>query len=165
MYNQNNDGTMPAKQGAMTTADLDPYTRQAVYSLNNGIKVFAGPRLDPFYADVQGIFDLLNCCSDKNHPKPADGSMPYFNTLGGYNVHEIAIQIPVNLVAPGAVPIVGVWAAASRRAVEVHPRPGELNYTGGLPQSGPIGRVLPGARGNLREYDARHVGKGLGTRV
>lgn len=121
LYNQNNDGTQPAKQGAQTTAQLDPYTRQAIYTLSDGSKVFAGPRLDPFYADVQGIFDLLNCCSATNHPAPTDNSVPYFDTLAGYNVHEIALQIPVSIAAPGAVPIVGVYAAASRREVTVLP--------------------------------------------
>ena len=130
LYNQNCDGTMPAVQGAQTTAQLDPYTRQAIYTVGGGIKVFAGPRLDPFYADVQGIFDLLNCCSATNHPKPADNSTPYFNTLAGYNVHEIALQIPVSTVAPGAVPIVGVYAAASRRAVTVQPAPAAASATG-----------------------------------
>lgn len=121
LYNQNGDGTQPAMQGAQTTAQLDPYTRQAIYTLSDGTKVFAGPRLDPFYADVQGIFDLLNCCSASNHPKPSDNSVPYFDTLAGYNVHEIALQIPVSVAAPGPVPIVGVYAAASRRAVTVLP--------------------------------------------
>jgi uncharacterized protein DUF4331 len=107
LYNQNNDGTMPAKQGAATTADLDPYTRQAIYTLPGGIKVFAGPRLDPFFADVGGIFDLLNL------RKPGE------NTLAGYNVHLIALQIPVSLVATGSVPIVGIYSAASRQAVRL----------------------------------------------
>lgn len=139
LYNMNGDGTMPARQGAQTTAQLDPYTQQGVFTLSNGIKVFAGPRLDPFFADVQGIFDLLNCCSATTRPKPTDGSMPYFDTLGGYNVHEIGLQIPIKIAASGAVPIVGVYAAASRRAVEVNPGPGDLNFTPGVAQSGPIG--------------------------
>jgi hypothetical protein len=129
LYNVNGDGTQPAMQGAQTTAQLDPYTRQAIYTLGDGTKVFAGPRLDPFYADVQGIFDLLNCCSATNHPKPSDNSVPYFDTLAGYNVHEIALQIPVSIAAPGAVPIVGVYAAASRRAVTVLPS-GSTSTTG-----------------------------------
>src|SRR5207302_7939709 len=82
-------------------------TRQAIYTMSGGIKVFAGPRLDPFFADVGGIFDLLNV------RKPGE------NTLAGYNVHLIALQIPVSLVATGAVPIVGVYSAASRQAVRV----------------------------------------------
>jgi hypothetical protein len=107
LYNENSDGSMPAKQGAATTADLDPYTRQAIYTLPGGIKVFAGPRLDPFFADVGGIFDLLNVRN------------PGENTLAGYNVHLIALQIPVSLIATGAVPIVGIYSAASRQAVRV----------------------------------------------
>lgn len=154
LYNVNGDGSMPARQGAMTTADLDPYTRQAIYTLNNGIKVFAGPRLDPFYADVQGIFDLLNCCSDKNHPNPGAGNMAYFNTLAGYNVHEIALQIPVNLVATGQVPILGVYASADRRAVQVQPNPAGQDFTPGSPQM-----AGPGSLGNYAFGPWRQVSR------
>ena len=31
----------------------------AIYSISGGVKVFAGPRDDPFFADLGGIFDLL----------------------------------------------------------------------------------------------------------
>ncbi|GAC1328051.1 MAG: DUF4331 domain-containing protein [Chloroflexota bacterium] len=156
LYNQNGDGSMPARQGAATTAQLDPYTQQAIATLQGGVKAFAGPRLDPFYADVQGIFDLLSCCSAANHPKPTDNSMPYFNTLGGYDVHEIALQIPVDHVATGKVPIVGVYASASRRAVEVRPAGnGDLNYTPGVAQSG----NAPGSLGNYSFGPWRQVSR------
>jgi hypothetical protein len=124
LYNQNGDGTMPARQGAMTTAQLDPYTQEGIHTIGNGIKVFAGPRLDPFYADVGAIFDLLSL------RKPGE------NTLAGYDVHEIGLQIPVDQVATGAVPIVGVYTAASRHAVTVQPGYGDNNYTPGVPQMG-----------------------------
>ena len=33
---------------------------EARYDIGGGIRVFAGPRDDPFFADLGGIFDLLN---------------------------------------------------------------------------------------------------------
>ncbi|HEX6507869.1 MAG TPA: DUF4331 family protein, partial [Chloroflexota bacterium] len=140
LYNQNGDFTKPARQGAATTSDLDPYTRQAIYTLSNGIKVFAGPRLDPFFADVQGIFDLLNV------------RKPGLNTLAGYNVHEIALQIPVTMVATGSVPIVGVYSAASRRAVQIEPAgTGSLDYTPGVAYNDTPGSLTNYAFGPWRQ--------------
>lgn len=41
-------------------SELDPYTKETVYSLPSGEAVFAGPREDGFFADTPGIFDLLD---------------------------------------------------------------------------------------------------------
>jgi len=142
-YNVNNDGTMPAKQGAMATADLDPYTQGGIHTLDGGIKVFAGPRLDPFFADVQGIFDLLSV------RKAGE------NTLAGYNVHEIGMQIPVSLLATGPVPVVGIYSAASRRAVEVNPPgTGSLDFT-----NGQVFDNTPGSKANYAFGPWRQVSR------
>jgi hypothetical protein len=109
LYDQGGDPTKPAVQGATKTSQLDPYTQSTIYTLSNGIKVFAGQRLDSFYGDIGALFDLL---SIRNPGK---------NSFAGYNVHSIAMQIPISLVAPGPVPVVGVWTAASRRQVAVRP--------------------------------------------
>jgi Domain of unknown function (DUF4331) len=132
-YNVNNDGSMPAKQGAMTTSDLDPYSRGGIFTLSGRIKAFAGPRADPFFADVGAIFDLLNVRKSGE------------NTLAGYNVHEVALQIPVSALATGAMPIVGVYSSASRRAVQIiPPTGGSFDFTTGQPFSG-----LPGVAQQL----------------
>jgi hypothetical protein len=121
LYDQNGDPTKPAVQGATSTSQLDPYTQGGIYTLSNGIKVFAGQRLDGFYADIGALFDLL---SIRNPGK---------NTFAGYNVHTIAMQIPVSMVAPGAVPVVGVYTAASRRQVSVRPNSGATSGTTNIP--------------------------------
>jgi hypothetical protein len=69
-------------------------------------------------------------------------------------VHEIALQIPVNLVATGPAPIVGIYAAASRRAVQVEPNPQNLNYTPGSPMVG-----SPGSLGNYAFGPWRQVSR------
>ena len=58
LYNQGNDGDMPAKEGVGDIGDLDFYTRNAIGNLPGGYQVFAGQRDDGFYADIQSIFDL-----------------------------------------------------------------------------------------------------------
>ena len=49
-YNQNNDGDRPAKPGVSNPNDLDPYTKNTIFELKNGHRVFAGQRDDGFYA-------------------------------------------------------------------------------------------------------------------
>src|SRR5262249_54326562 len=56
-YNQGDNGEMPARKGVATTAELDKYTRQAIFTFPNGYTSFAGQRDDGFYADVQSAFD------------------------------------------------------------------------------------------------------------
>lgn len=115
-YNQGGNGDNPAQTGAQTTAALDPLTASAIYTLPGGIKVFAGQRSDHFYADLAATFDLLNLRS------------PGVNSLQGYNVHVIAMQIPLALLASPRCPngecIMGVYTASYRRAVTVRPADG-----------------------------------------
>ncbi len=93
-YNDSSTGL--AISGATSFANLDDYTKQAVFSLGSGEAVFAGPREDGFFADTGGIFDLLD--SRIVSPSPpgtfgqAGGGVDGFK---GFNVLAIAIQIPV----------------------------------------------------------------------
>jgi hypothetical protein len=102
-YNQDNNGENPAKDGVSATMDLDPYTAQSVARLRNGYVAFAGQRDDGFYGDIQSIFDLLQLRS------------PGRDAQGGYNVHTIALNIPLGDLG-GDQQVVGVYASCSRRA-------------------------------------------------
>lgn len=106
-YNQNNDGDQPAKAGVAKFGDLDPYTRDTVFELPSGYRVFAGQRDDGFYADIQSIFDLdFTFGRDRNSPtKP-------FDSQGGFNVHTIVLDIPLQQL--GGAKIAGVYATTSR---------------------------------------------------
>ena len=121
--------------GATTFADLDTYTRQTIYSLPSGEAVFAGPREDGFYADIPGIFDLLDGRILDNNGNPGDGLGQDGNGVDGFkgfNVLAFAIQIPVPdlprfaytapfadlanpLPALGQSSGVGVYASVSRQ--------------------------------------------------
>jgi hypothetical protein len=108
-YNQNDDGEMPSKAGVDNAANLDRYTQQSVHDLVYGYEAFAGQRDDGFYADIQSIFDLDFTFGGPNKP---------FDSQGGYNVHMIALNIPLNELG-GANQVVGVYAATSRRRVRI----------------------------------------------
>jgi hypothetical protein len=105
-YNQNNDGTMPARDGVASAANLDKYTKEAIQQLPGGYMAFAGQRDDGFYGDIQAVFDLLQLRS------------PGVDAQGGYNIHLMALAIPVSELG-GDAQVVGVYATTSRRQVKV----------------------------------------------
>jgi hypothetical protein len=100
---------MPAKGGVDSAAGLDRDTQQTVYPLLYGYQSFAGQRDDGFYADIHSIFDLDFTFGGPNKP---------FDSQGGYNVHMIALNIPLNQLG-GANQVVGVYATTSRRRVRI----------------------------------------------
>ena len=119
----------PANIGPRSTPNYeDNLGKPAVMALPNGEKVFAGPRKDAFFVDLGSVFDLLGLRPlNGAHviPLPPAGGV---NTLGGKNVHEIALQIPISSVTRnGDVPttvddrasVVRVYASTSRQKVRV----------------------------------------------
>lgn len=95
-------------RGATTFNALDAYTRNTVFGIGGGLRVWAGQREDGFFGDVPAIFDFLGI---RNPAK--DG-------FSGTNVQSINVQIPITeLVGENDNPIVGVWATTSRRAVAI----------------------------------------------
>lgn len=119
----------PASIGPKSTPDYAALSNAAVFKLkNSGGRVFAGPRDDPFFVDIGGISDLLTLRPLQNLHKvaPVAGATRGVNNLKGYNVHTIALQIPISeLTTDGKTPgtpgdrnaIIGVWTTASRGSV------------------------------------------------
>ncbi len=107
-YNQNDDGERPAKDGVASEMALDRYTTQSIAELSDGYTAFAGQRDDGFYADIQAVFDLLKLRG------PGQG----FDSQGGFNVHTMALNIPIEELG-GDRQIVGVYATTSRRKVTI----------------------------------------------
>lgn len=105
-YNQDNDGTKPAREGVASKAKLDRYTTEAIKELKNGYESFAGQRDDGFYADIRAIFDLLQL------------SNPGKDNQGGFNIHLMALEIPVAELG-GDQQVIGVYATTSRRQVRI----------------------------------------------
>jgi hypothetical protein len=79
-----------------------------------GLRIFAGQRDDPFFADVGAIFDLVAIRKAGTTGNMGGGK----DFLSGYNVHTIALQIPIGLIdTPSHT--VGVWASTERQNVTV----------------------------------------------
>jgi hypothetical protein len=79
---------------------------QSITNWTNGYTAFAGQRDDGFYADIQAIFDLLKLRT------------PGKDSQGGYNLHLMALAIPVSALG-GDQQIVGVYATTSRRQIRM----------------------------------------------
>ena len=114
LYNQGDDGENPAKRGVATSAELDPYTAQAISTLSDGSLVFAGQRDDGFFADIQSIFDGLSLRN------------PGEDSQGGFNLHMMALSVPVAAVE-GDAQVIGVHATTSRLQLQVVRDTGNLN--------------------------------------
>jgi hypothetical protein len=130
-YNQGNDGQNPAKEGVASHAALDEFTRSTVFTHPLGYQVFAGQRDDGFYGDIQSIFDLDFTFAGATKP---------FDSQGGFNVHTIVLNIPVEELG-GDQQIAGVWATTSRRATTVL-RTSGASDTGAWVQVGRQGNPL-----------------------
>ena len=107
-YNQDDDGEQPARGGVATEAELDRFTSQSISELSDGYIAFAGQRDDGFYGDIQAIFDLLTL---RGPGKAVDSQ-------GGFNVHTMALNIPLDEIG-GDRQVVGVYATTSRRRVTI----------------------------------------------
>src|SRR5439155_7886103 len=89
---------------------------------HGGGKVFVGPRDDPFYVDLGNIFDLLQIRGGAPGGTGKGGGVDY---LAGYNVHTIALQIPIESLtadgsknpAHGKGSVIGAWTNANRPKV------------------------------------------------
>lgn len=121
----------PANIGPKSTPDYPALANAAVFNLpNSGGKVFAGPRDDSFFVDIGAIVDLLTLrpLQQLSLIPPQAASAPGVDGLRGFNVHTIAIQIPITSLASGggtpsgptaANAVIGVWATSSRPRISV----------------------------------------------
>ncbi|MEV4789547.1 DUF4331 domain-containing protein [Streptomyces tuirus] len=96
----------PSNVGKASMPDYNTLRKQAVHKLAGGAQTFAGQADDPFFLDLR-VFDLLyggNLSEVGN------------DTLKGYNVNSIALQVPSSLITEShEQPVVGVWSTTQRK--------------------------------------------------
>jgi hypothetical protein len=126
---------VPSNVGPRTMPDYGALVQQGIYDVRHGIRVFAGQRDDPFYIDLGAVFDTLNLRA------------PGTDMLSGFNVHTIALEVPMNLLVDdrraqagashdngdgdnGSSSVLGAYASTSRRTTTVY------RVTGGVRTSG-----------------------------
>jgi hypothetical protein len=114
---------VPSNVGPRTTPNYGALAQQGVHDVGGGIRVFAGQRQDPFYIDLGGVFDTLNLRRTPPLLTPIEDANDGANSFGvdmlaGFNVHTIAIELPISAVADGS-PVIGAYASTERPAVTV----------------------------------------------
>jgi hypothetical protein len=108
------EGTVKARNLQVAPANVGPVSYpegyrkvadEARYDIGGGMRVFAGPRDDPFFADLGGIFDLLQVIEGEDY-------------LADLNVHTIAIQVPIDELTK-ADETIGVRTTSYRQTTSV----------------------------------------------
>ncbi|MFC0532302.1 DUF4331 domain-containing protein [Phytohabitans kaempferiae] len=108
-----NGPVAPSRVGPASMPDYAKLRDQAAIQLPGGWKIFAGQADDPFFLDLR-VFDLLY---------GGDLSETGQDTLAGYNVNTIVLQVPFKDVALNGDakrnPNIGVWTTTDRPRVRI----------------------------------------------
>jgi hypothetical protein len=122
-----------------------------IYTTSDGGRVAAGPRADPFFVDLQMVFDLINLDAP-GRPGEGLGNMGGGkNTLNGFNVMALMLEVPIsnltknhdrptNVMDPDSV--VGLWSTASRPSTRVLNGDGTVTNSGNYVQVSRLGNPL-----------------------
>ncbi|MBW8805544.1 MAG: DUF4331 domain-containing protein [Catenulisporales bacterium] len=103
----------PSDVGPASMPDYAALRQQAITRLAGGGQTLAGQAADPFFLDLR-VFDLLygGNLKETGH-----------NTLAGYNVNTIALQVPKSALAlkgdATRNPVVGIWSTTDRQGASV----------------------------------------------
>jgi len=128
---------VPTNVGPRTMPNYTALRQQGLYTLSNGIRVFAGTVADPFFVDLGAAFDSLNFRTSAgggvlSAAVDADDAHNYApNALAGFNVNTIALEVPITMLTSGgqAYPasdkraVIGTWGTTSRQNIKVLPGP------------------------------------------
>jgi len=148
----------PPNQGPKSTPGYEAALgAPSVFTLSNGMRVFAGPRDDAFYFDSGATFDFLNfrapapvlsggadTGAGAKYPTAVDG-------FAGYNISLIAVEMPITMAtANGTMPTsstdpnakIAGWASTNRQVVTVRPSPADPISYGDYVQVDRVGNPL-----------------------
>ena len=117
--------------GAKSIADYAAYSAAFIHTVtipgcNTPGKVFVGQRQDPFVVNLGETFDLVNIKYPAEELAPAgqNGRNLAPNSLAGYNVTSIALELPASCLTAGSDPVIGAWTTASiRQSAVINPAP------------------------------------------
>jgi len=103
-----NAAAAPSDVGKASMPNYAALRQQAIATLPGGGRTVATQAADPFFADLR-VFDLLY---------GANLSETGRNTLAGYNVNTIVLQVPKSELALGGNvrrnPVVGIWSTTEK---------------------------------------------------
>lgn len=112
----------PVNIGSKSTPNYADLAAEATYTYmdTNGdeLSIFAGQTDDAFWVDLQ-VFDLLTL-RGQEPPVGYEGSnnIP-LDSLSGFNVHSLIIEVPIDRLVRNDEPVLGVWAGTRRPSTRV----------------------------------------------
>ncbi len=136
----NDQLTTPTNIGSKSTPNFKGLSRKARFNLTNkGDRIFAyaGQTDDAFWVDLQ-VFDLLTLRGQDSPIGYSKGNNTPVDSVSGFNVHSMVLEIPVKRLKANGEPVLGVWATSQRPAMRVLNGPGGL---GTLDNSGELIQV------------------------
>ncbi|HXJ44696.1 MAG TPA: DUF4331 domain-containing protein, partial [Bryobacteraceae bacterium] len=145
---------VPSNVGPRTMPNYAALRAQGIYSLANGVRVFAGTVADPFFIDLGATFDSLNFRMAAGGgvltaAADADDTHNYApNALAGFNVNSIVLEVPITMLtadgnihpAGDKMAVLGTYGATYRRKQSV--LRGNGNGEGGWAQVQRMGNPL-----------------------
>ncbi len=125
----------PSDAGPASMPDYASLRSQAVSTFEGGqARTLAGQAADPFFLDLR-VFDLLYGANLKETGH---------NTLAGFNVNTIVLQVPTSDVVLNGDrarnPVIGIWSTTSKRTLKL--TPGKATPTGDFVQVSRLGSPL-----------------------
>jgi hypothetical protein len=118
----NNLLVAPSNVGPKTFPSYGNFVDGANAMLDDGSKVFAGQRDDPFFVDLGATFDAINVREGTGNEGLGK------DDFSGMSTHSIVLQIPEEEVTRNGQPVsgpdaanavVGVWSTTERRKLEL----------------------------------------------
>ena len=137
-----NIGPRSIEGGVGLGTNYDALVASSIATASSGEKIFCGPRDDPFFVDLGGVFDLGQTRSSYGS-NPSNSAIAR-DAVAGFNTHAIVLNIPISVLQKDGKSVsqatsildpdfvIGVWASASRQKVTVMREKGK-----GLITSGP----------------------------
>jgi hypothetical protein len=111
-------------------------------------RVFVGQRQDGFVVNLGETFDLVNIKYPVEELAPAGQNARNLapNSLAGYNVTSIALELPASCLTAGSDPVIGGWTTASlRQSAVLNPFPESAGSVGSVGMvNTPTGAALEG---------------------
>jgi hypothetical protein len=124
----------PSDTGRASMPNYAGLRQQATVQLPGGGQTVATQAADPFFLDLR-VFDLLY-----------GGNLSEVgqNTLAGYNVNTLSIQVPKSRLAlkgdPKRNPVIGVWSSTEKQTLKL--TPGKADPVGKYVQVSRLGNPL-----------------------
>jgi hypothetical protein len=147
--------SVPSNVGPKTMPNYQSLFEQGIYSLSDGIRVWAGTASDPFYIDLGATFDSVNYRSGVgpvlSPAVDADDTHNYApDSVGGFNVNSIVLEVPIAmLTVDGEVhpasdkrAVIGTYGSTARSEITVRSSPNTDQNIGPLQQVNREGNSL-----------------------